>query len=522
MALNITGSIVSIVINNEFIKMCEVTKKGKNVTIHRDVTIMTPAETYLDGAILDMNTLSKMMRAALDERGITAGNVVFSVTSTKIATKEVLIPNIKANKIDGLIQANATEYFPINIDEYIIQHTVLERVDVDGAHKLRVLVMAAPSKMIEQYYQLADSLGLKIECIDYIGNSVSNVLRRQITNENCVVIQVENDTTIVNFFKNRVLQLQRTIPYGKSVVVNALAERDKSDYYAALERLESQELLHTSFDGDKLTENLSYLVNSINRVIDYYVSRNGDAVIEKGYIIGSSTHIKGFLRLMCNELNMLLYNITEFKDVVVDKRGRVNMALLSSYVSNMGALVEPVNFVPKLFIEKDKKRNTGVFYVITLILAIIISISLVVIPMFGLLSAKETKKNLQSEVDKLKDIEIVVNDYYNAKDMAADADEFAALTINNDDSLHVFIKTLEDKMPSDMKITSMSVSSGAVTISGNASSKSSLAELIEQLNTEKYIAGVNIVSETETKDDAGNIIVVFSMNCVFINTVETE
>lgn len=520
MALNTKGRIVSIVINNEFIKMCEVTKKGKNITIHKDVTVMTPAESYFDGAILDINALSKTIRDALNERGITAESVVFSVTSTKIATKEVLIPNIKTNKIEGLIQANATEYFPVNIDEYIIQHSLLEKVDVDGVHKLKVLVMAAPAKMIEQYYQLAERLGVKIECIDYIGNSTSKAISRQIGNETSVVIQIENDSTIVNFFQNRVLQLQRTIPYGKSILVNALVERDKSDYYAALEKLEAYELLHTSFDGDKLTENLQYLVSSINRVIDYYVSRNNDIVIEKGYIIGAATHIKGFLRLMCNELNMLLNNITEFKDVIVDKRGRVNMALLTSYVSNMGALIEPVNFVPKLLVEKDKKKNTGIFYVLALICSIIIAVSLIAVPMVGLFSAKETKQSLQVEVDNLKDIEAVVNEYYSAKDMAAEADEFAALTANKDDSLQDFIKTLEVKMPTDMKVTSMSVSSGAVTISGTASSKSSIAELIEQLNTEKFIAGVNVASETETKDNAGNIMVTFSMTCVFTNVTE--
>ena len=34
-----------------------------------------------------------------------------SISSPRLATKEVLIPNVKANKIDKLVQANATEYF---------------------------------------------------------------------------------------------------------------------------------------------------------------------------------------------------------------------------------------------------------------------------------------------------------------------------------------------------------------------------------------------------------------------------
>ena len=520
MTMNTKGRMVSIVINNEFIKICEVTKGVKNITVHKEVTITTPPNSYFDGAILDIDKLSKAILITLDDNRITTANVVFSVTSTKIATKEVIIPNIKLNKIDGVIQANATEYFPVNIEEYIIQHTILEKVEEEGVQKLKVLVIAAPAKMIEQYYQLASKTSMKIQWIDYIGNSTSKALGKQIGSETSVVIQIENDSTIVNIYEDCVLQLQRTIPYGKSIIVNDLVEKENLDYAVALHKLENEQLIHEAFDEDVLTDNLRYLVSNINRVMDYYISRSGK-VIEKAYIIGMATRIKGFTQLMANELHVQLINITEFKDVVYDKKSYVDESVLPSYISNIGALIAPVNFVPKVLVAEGKKKNTGKLYALIMVCSLVMAAALVVIPMIGMMSAKATRDSLQNEVDNLRDIEVVVNDYYVAKDKAADADAFAALTANNNDTLQNFIKVLEEKMPSDMKFTSMSVSSGAVTVSGTAGSKSSLAELIEQLNAQKSVADVTLASETEAKDSSGIVIVTFSMTCTFSN-VEAE
>ena len=45
------------------------------------------------------------------------------------------------------------------------------------------------------------------------------------------------------------------------------------------------------------------LISNISRITDYYVSRN-NTPIEKIYIIGNATTIRGFNKLLTNEFNM--------------------------------------------------------------------------------------------------------------------------------------------------------------------------------------------------------------------------
>ena len=201
MDITAKARILSITINNEYIKICEMTKIGKLITVHKAVTVPTPERSYSDGLIKDRGTLAKTIKVALDDNRIMTTNVVFSLASTKIVTKEVIIPNVKNNKIADIIKTNATEYFPVNIEEYIIQYSILEHL-VNDENKIKMQVMAAPSEMIEAYYDLSSSLGFTIKSIDYVGNSTYQALKRQIDAVPSIVIQVENDSTIVNIFDN--------------------------------------------------------------------------------------------------------------------------------------------------------------------------------------------------------------------------------------------------------------------------------------------------------------------------------
>lgn len=100
MAVKVNGKYISISINNEYTKLCEATKGVKATTIHKVVTIPTPEGVYNDGEILDVKEFAKVIKSSLDDNRMNSNDVVFSISSSKIATKDVIVPDIKSNKID--------------------------------------------------------------------------------------------------------------------------------------------------------------------------------------------------------------------------------------------------------------------------------------------------------------------------------------------------------------------------------------------------------------------------------------
>lgn len=114
--------------------------------------------------------------------------------------------------------------------------------------------------------------------------------------------------------------MQRTIPYGRTILIETVKEK----YSLATEedvrkKLYEDKILNISLDTDEVTDSLSYLVNGIKRVTDYYISRNGGKPFEKAYVLGDAVTIPGLLTLLSNEMGTELTPLIHFTNVTCDK-----------------------------------------------------------------------------------------------------------------------------------------------------------------------------------------------------------
>ena len=187
---------LTIEIGNEFIKICESERRRDQIIVHTAVSVQTPEESVEDGFIRNNMLVSTAIRQAMTQEQITAKEVVFVLSSSRIASKEVILPGGKKVKIQELIDTNASEYFPINVEEYVFSYTVLEAIKTKEEQKTRVLVYAAPDMMVQSYYELAATLGMKVKAVDYSGNSTLQLIKIQIDKKPTLVVQLGMDTTI--------------------------------------------------------------------------------------------------------------------------------------------------------------------------------------------------------------------------------------------------------------------------------------------------------------------------------------
>ncbi len=508
--------------NNEFIKVCEVSKTNKGLIVHKVFSIPTPARAYRDGVIRDRNAIAKELTIVLQRHGITTTNVIYTISSTKIATKEVIIPYVAPKKIASIIRMNATEYFPVNIDEYIIESTVLEVIenpDNKKDKKLKLMVAAVPSKMIEEYYDFSSTMGFKIVAIDYLGNSTLQLLKMQTDVESSVMVQIENDATIISVFEKDVLQLQRTVPYGKTMIVNAVMEKRKIfNYDVALDILQKEQLIHPDFDGDEITESLKYLISNVSRIMDYQASRNSNKPIDKAYIVGNATYILGLEELFKNSLNAPVESISFLKGVIADKKTYVEETTLTAYIANIGAVIAPINFVPKELAESKKKGGAD-FDQMKLVLGLAIAGAalLIVIPYVQMTMAKNEMEDAKARLEGILSIEGVMEDYYNVKAKYDDVNNFRLMTINNNDVICEFITDLEEVMPKGVQLVEMNIEDGYVEIKGEAFNKYSVAKFIQQVRSIENVWMVFDDNIKEDVDDNMNLVAEFQFKCAFIN-----
>lgn len=122
--------VLSILIGSECTKVCEVNYKKKygnsSIRVYHSIIFNTPEGTVEDGFIKDLNSFGEELKNQLRAAKIKADRVIFIVNSSKIANREIIIPHVKEKRIMDIIKTGALEYFPIDLDDYILSYQVIE------------------------------------------------------------------------------------------------------------------------------------------------------------------------------------------------------------------------------------------------------------------------------------------------------------------------------------------------------------------------------------------------------------
>ena len=123
------AKILSIEISNSLIRICEMDYKKKNPRVYRHVVVATPPGAINDGYLMNQAELKETLTSALvDNKMKGTKDVIFTVASSKIITREVMLPGVKQASLGALIKTNLNEYFPIDLSSYEIAHLVLEQM----------------------------------------------------------------------------------------------------------------------------------------------------------------------------------------------------------------------------------------------------------------------------------------------------------------------------------------------------------------------------------------------------------
>ena len=513
---------ITISIGSSEIKLSELDSSKKNISVLWAETVPTPADSYDEGEIVDIEKISRILKQTIFKNRINAKHVIFTVHGPKFANKEIIIPNVKTDKIKSVVDANCSEYFPINTEEYVFSYSILEHFVQEGRKQMRLMVVAAPEEIIESYYTLAERLEMKLECIDYAGNSTLQLIRQQVEEAPNIVIQVNKATTVVNIMKKGILQMQRTIPYGKNVLINAVMDEKQIPEAGAEELVKHEKLIHSSFDGDQVTDSLRYMVANLSRVVDYYTTRNQDSPLDKAYLITDGVQILGLLDLLSNELNIPIVMMDELKNVTGSKYYEMPENHLMNYLENLGTVIEPINFVSRKHIATAQKKEVKHNNTALIAGSLIISAVLVGYPLYNYMQVKEQRDKLAADIDRISSVEQIVNDYYNAKDKVTDLLGFVSSSYSDNDSVLYMYNKLEEVMPSDISLSSLSFNNGQVSLSGTGSSKLYVAKFLEELEKLDNVYDIQISGVSESKDEESNITENFSLTFKFLKLDEEE
>ena len=532
--------ILSIEIGVDVTHVLEMDYRVKNPKVYRSFSFQTPVGVIGEAGVRKSEEFRTALHKLLDANKIKTRKTLFVVNSGKIASREVLIPMIKENRIKDFLNTNSADFFPVDLSRYQLVYRNEGVVQQDKVKKRKLYVFAVPGDLVQSYEELADFCSLELTALDYVGNSIFQMMHKAVGNNICCSVKLDNNATMITIINQGMVVLQRTVFYGFEEVEKVVVDSGlfpKEQYPAAMDILQQTDCLDANQAAPEdamnamraeAVEALRPMIGNIRRVLDYYQSRNNGAEVKECFLIGNGAYIKGLDRLMSLELNLPVH--LQEKDVLNGFRtsgGRLDAMDEACY----GAAIQPLDFVfgsaqTAKIIEEKKKRE---LFAAKLIGLLCVACAVILLALSGVqrIALSHELNNLNKQKDELEYIQDIYNAYVDTKSQYDDVTKMNGKTETVSDALADAIEEMEEKFPSGVKVTSLTSNGEGISMDIEVSTKEEAAKILQNLATFDAFRSVTTNGITESTDENGKITVTFSVMCTYVNgtaddSIDTE
>ena len=521
------------------IRVGEVAISGRKGRMLQCFCVPVPQGSVEDGQIRDTKGLGELLRQQLNERGIRTKKAWFVTGSTRIASREVQIPLVKKSRIQSIIEANATDYFPIDVTKYVMSYIILgitgekgkkgeeaeQKKAADQERQYRLMVYASPKAISTAYYEFAQSAGLNLAGITYTGNAVYQTMQEEYTSGAHILIKVELENTGISIIRDGKLSFQRNINYGMESAVETIRSfpqfGDRLEVQDALQLLSEKKWIYPSLDGQigeepdtvksEVTESLRYLVGNISRIMDYYISRNGDVNFESIVLCGMGGQVQGLTELLTQELGQKVELLTKIVRYSVPDTNKNEGLFL--YIAVMDPVKSGLNLMEKTGRKQKEVKETLSGAWVVFGVGALAAVALAVAGVGARIYQTHEQERLNQRIAEEQSIEDVYAAYNNAKSQYDNFQSMYAYTNTPNEGLEAFIQEMEEKMPSSITVETFSSTGSQVSFSMRVASKSEAANTLIQLRTFDSLSSVTTTGIDEGEDGT----VTMSVTCTYRN-----
>ncbi|NFN94146.1 pilus assembly protein PilM [Clostridium botulinum] len=341
--------VVAFDIGSTNIKIAEGTYYKGILSIEKLIDIPTPTEAIIDGNIEKKELLVLILQKALNENGINAKEGICTNNSSLIINREILIPDVKEEELDTVVRYEIQQYLPINLDDYVLQMTKIGEEFSDEGKKLEIRAIAYPEKMAKGYYDLLMALNLKPFALDVNYNALNKLLNHiEVINnhklnieESLVFIDMGATSLDVNIYNNGVLKFTRIIKAGGKYLDEILYE-NMNIPIEETEKFKSQDIdlkeEELEFQNQIIIDTLDEWVDKIEKIIQFYKSKNFDDDINKIFIYGRTSRIKNLEQYITSKIGIETIKIRNIPEIINDSNIEVDENI-DNFINVVGSLI---------------------------------------------------------------------------------------------------------------------------------------------------------------------------------------
>lgn len=369
---------------------------GKRCVIYDWGISQLPAGWMQEGKIVDSPGLAMKIKHIIKGSGRTISRASISISSPEMIVRTIYIPRLIPKEIHNVVKYEMEYLIPTDVEKYVFDYKVLGEEMYKGSLQLRVLLCALPLRIIREYLQLLDDLGLRPQNFDFHGNGVSRIVGipgEHKKSEGQMIVDIGESTTVITFVEKGAPFLIRFLQKGSGEMTHLIAktfnltwdeaERWKKDHGSVYPTEQKPDAGVMPEVAKSITPFLEQLLEEIHRSGEFYKSRSGHD-LNSVTVAGGGSYLKGLSCYIASSLNLTEASFEGMPPL--DRLGFPKDGA-ARYINVLGLAVgygkigqKDVNLLPEEYRNIGKKKRTKRARAAAYVLACILAAGTIVLP----------------------------------------------------------------------------------------------------------------------------------------------
>lgn len=283
-------------------------KKDTALTLEAIVYSPISYKGILSDSIADQEILATSIKNMLLSAGITAPNANISLPESQVYTKILEMPDLSEQELQAALKWEIEQNIPLPIDQVRTDWQLLEKREKNGKRIQNILIVAAPSRILEKYNRILKFAGVAPQTIETELISVHRAFLPILNPTGSdVIVHLGASTTDVAITWNKVINLVYSIPLGGIAITRAISVDVGVDVSQAENFKRAYGLSGRVFEGKigrALSPVLESIATDIKKGIFLFREKNNNQEIKQIILSGGSALLPGIDIFFTNNLGV--------------------------------------------------------------------------------------------------------------------------------------------------------------------------------------------------------------------------
>jgi type IV pilus assembly protein PilM len=263
-------SIIGVDIGTSYIKLAQITH-GQNKVLDTYGIVNIGGKIGTENTESSIHDTAALLSNLMEQARVSTKRCVASLPNSSVFTSVIDMPAMTTRELESAMQFEAKKYVPLPFSEVNLSWSIISQSE--ETKTLKVLLIAVPKQVKNNYIRLFELAGLELEIIEIEALALIRSLIIDAT-KNSVIIDIGAKATGLNVIKNGLLQLTRNMNIGGDTITDRIAQSLNVTPARAEQFKKDFGVSESDFLPEAIKPVLATIKNEVKQLLSIYQSHN--------------------------------------------------------------------------------------------------------------------------------------------------------------------------------------------------------------------------------------------------------